>query len=351
LPSTAFEDDEIEITVSVKNNARLSRYMIEVIDSIPALEPSEQYPMTFIAKLRGRRIREYSYKVVCYKRGEYIVGPLALKSAYPLGISFVKSIIPENRPTLLVYPEVFEIARFPFISGSNVPISGMEAVSKAGGTDEFFGTREYKQGDSLRYIHWPSTARHSKLIVKEFEIRASTEATIFIDLHKDSSIGKGKENTLEYAVKIAASVSKYAIERGHSIQFIGCGKERFIVPYSKGLNHLASVMDALARVKSNGTLPYALAISQTAGLLKDGGTAVIIFSRSDVDIGEYFYSLTLLKTKRVKLVAICLNEHSFSEVGNDTAAERSPLYQWFISHGFPVYSVYKGGNLREVFSS
>ena len=59
-----------------------------------------------------------------------------------------------------------------------------------------------------------------ELIVKEFERNASTEVSIFLDLDAGAAWGRGREHTLEYAVRIAASVSEYASGRGNAVQLV-----------------------------------------------------------------------------------------------------------------------------------
>ncbi|MBI3354713.1 MAG: DUF58 domain-containing protein [Nitrospirae bacterium] len=349
IPSTAFEDDEVDVEVCVQNKGWMSRYMIEVVDSIPAAEPDSRSPMTFIARLPKRQNRKYSFKLSCYKRGEYTVGPLTVRSSYPLGISSIEKPLPEGIQTLLVYPQVFDIERFPLIAASNTPMVGVESVMIAGGSDEFFGTREYRQGDSLRHIHWLSTARHSELIVKEFEIRSSTEATLIIDLHKKSDIGTGKETTLEYAVKIAASIARYVLERGHSFQLIGYGERPHIVSSSRGINHLAAVLETLARVKAEGGIAYPDAIYQSSELLRDGGAVVLIFSQLSGEPDKYLYSIGLLKAKRMRPVCIFLNRESFLDNKAKSMERQNPLIDELIGEGIPVYFVSKGDNLQEIF--
>jgi uncharacterized protein (DUF58 family) len=353
LQSAAFEDDEIDIQVDLINTTHRNRYMIEVIDSFPAAERDLQTPMTFIARLKRKQRRRYSYKLTCYKRGEYTIGPLILKSAYPLGISSISRKIEEECPTLLVYPKVFEVSALPLRASSYMPMIGIEATSMAGGCEEFFGVREYKQGDSLKYIHWPLTAKHGRYIVKDFEVRASTEVTIFVDLQNDSDIGEGKETTLEYAVKISASAAKYALERGHTVQLIGYGDKPCIVPYGKGVNQLAVILEGLARVKADGTTPYSRMINDAAGMLRDGGTAVLIFYHFKKNTGDYLYSLSLLKAKRIRIIAVFIDSDSFMKDAKNKEGlngKINPIAEEIAGLGEPVYFVKKGDNLQEVFS-
>jgi uncharacterized protein (DUF58 family) len=350
LQATAFEGDEIGVHIRVQNQGRTSRHMVEVVDTIPAAEPGHQNPITFIARLSGRKEKRYDLKIECYKRGEYQIGPLSLRSAYPLGIAPLEKPISEDRPTLLIYPKVFKVAHLPLMARGSMPITGMEAVSKSGGSEEFFGIREYRQGDSLRYIHWPSTAKHSRLIVKEFEIRASTEVTLLMDLQKGSEIGVGKETTLEYAVKIAASIAKYVLERGHSLQFIGFGEQTSLIPYARGFHQLARILETLARVKADGTHPFHRTICQTADLLKDGGTVVLLFSPSSRDVEQYHYSLSLLRAKRIRPIFILIDRESFLDRNISGDSTRNPWIEEIMSQGSPVYTISKGDDLPGVFA-
>jgi uncharacterized protein (DUF58 family) len=349
VPATAFEDEAIEMKLTVGNSGWTRRYMIEVIDTFPAAELSLQHPMTFVAKLSGRKKRTYPVKTVCYKRGAYRIGPLKIESAYPLGVSSVERPMPEEAPTLLVYPKVFPIASLPLMRGITLPMNGVEAMSKGGGSEEFFGTREYRPGDHLKYIHWPSTARRAKLIVKEFEIRAATEVTILLDLHRNSSAGEGKETPLEYAVKISASVAQYALDRGHDLQLVGYGRNTHHLPPARGMTQLAAVLEALARVEADGNVPFPKAISQAAEVFREGGTAVLIFSRLDANIEEILEGFGLLTAKRIRPICIFINNESFLPKKPSMTSNQHRVVQEAIALGFPSYFISKGDRLEEVF--
>jgi uncharacterized protein (DUF58 family) len=349
LPAAAFEEDQIDIAVVVKNKGWRGRYMIEVIDSIPAAEPALQKPMSFIARLKGGETLKFTIPFQCYKRGEYAIGPMVLRSAYPLGISAIESVIPEEQPKLIVYPKIFEISHLPFLSVTNMPSSSAEAVAKAGGSEEFFGTREYHHGDSIKYIHWRSTAKYSKLIVKEFEMRCTSEITFILDLHRESSVGTGRESTLEYSVKIAASMAKYVLEHGNTVQLIGFGERLHMLPYSRGMDKLHHVLDMLARVNDDGRIAYPRAIDQSVNYLRDGGQ-VVLFIRSSALADDYVYVLGLLKSKRIKPMAIFYDEESFRyNHQNKTRWDKHRLAQEFIVNSCPVYFITKETPLTEVF--
>ncbi len=350
LPSTAFEDEDVDIIVAISNKERTTRSMVEVVDVFPAAGPDQQSPMTFVATLPGRASRSYTYRLSCFKRGEYQIGPLRLRTAYPLGIATAERASNDSITPFLVYPRVFEITGLPLVSGGSTPMSGLEAASKAGGSEEFFGTREYRRGDSLRYIHWPSSARHGELIVKEFEVRAATEATIVLDLHRGEEIGEGKDTTLEYAVKIAASIAQYSLRRGHSVQLAGYGDHEHIVPSARGEAHLGALLEELARVAANGTTPYSAAITRAADLMRDGSTAVLIMTASVLRDREFPLGINLLLAKRLRFLCIVIDDGSFRMPPRSVLSSVGPALLDLRGSAAAVYTIARGDDLPGVFA-
>ncbi|HEY6874536.1 MAG TPA: DUF58 domain-containing protein [Geobacteraceae bacterium] len=348
LPAAAFEGEEIEVRITLENRERRSRFMVEAIDAIPAAAPHEREPLVFAARLPGRTRRDFAYRLACYKRGHYTVGPLRLRSAYPLGIAWSERQGDQSNLSLLVYPSMFEVASFPLLAAGTYVSSGMETMERANGSDDFFGTREYRQGDSLRHIHWPSTARHDRLIVKEFEVRASTEMTLILDLHQGSDAGGERESTLEYAVRIAASLARFALERGHTVQLTAYGRESAVVPPGRGQHHLPQVLDTLARVTADGPFPYHETITRAATFLRDGSTAVLFLSGNG-NLDDFLHPLGLLQAKRIRPVVISFNRASFTgEVDFGNTAHDAVAGE-LLAQGAPVYLVAKGDDLSEVF--
>ena len=196
--------------------------------------------------------------------------------------------------------------------------------------------------------HWPSSARHDRLIVKEFELRASTEIALILDLHRDADPGSERDSVLEYSVRIAASVAGYALERGHGVQLAGFARERQLVPPGKGRHQLALVLDALARVRADGTLPYHQTVAQAADLLRDGSTALLFFCGGQ-RLEQFLYPLGLLRAKRVRPVAVYFDRESFAGGFSFSPPEEEPLARELLALGVPVYFVVRGSDLGEVF--
>jgi len=132
------------------------------------------------------------------------------------------------------------------------------------------------------------------------------------------------------------------------VQLAGFAKESHLVPPGRGRQHLAVLLDALARLAGDGNLPYHQAMVRAAELLRDGSTAVLFFCGGE-NLEDYLYPLGILRAKRVRPVAVYFDRGSFSGKSASGAPEAEPLAQELYAMGAPVYFVARGCDLREVF--
>ncbi len=117
------------------------------------------------------------------ERGVYLAAEICLESAYPLGIAWSKrKVCTEARIT--VYPKVVPIAgQFLYkLSAAGAGTTGVPRGGSAHQSTYTRGVRAYARGDSPRTIHWVSSARQAKLMVREFDAEGLPLFDIFIDL-------------------------------------------------------------------------------------------------------------------------------------------------------------------------
>ena len=100
----------------------------------------------------------------------------AIHSGDPLGF-FASAKTCADAEVGLVYP------RFASLAGRRRPheLETTAAAPRAGPGTELFGVREYSPGDSLRRIHWRSSARHGQLVVREYEPPGFETLAIYVD--------------------------------------------------------------------------------------------------------------------------------------------------------------------------
>ncbi|MFQ3588434.1 MAG: DUF58 domain-containing protein [Fimbriimonadaceae bacterium] len=83
------------------------------------------------------------------------------------------------------------------------------------------GVREYAEGDSMRYVHWRSSARAGKLLVKEFETGSQSAVSLIIQTTKGSDVGRGAHTTLERMCGHAAYLMGSMVRQGIDVRLIG----------------------------------------------------------------------------------------------------------------------------------
>ncbi|MFA4992219.1 MAG: DUF58 domain-containing protein, partial [Candidatus Omnitrophota bacterium] len=202
LPDTAFEDEMVDVKMELQNKKGLPVYFFEILDKFPGGEPGKEDSSVFVLNMAPREKMTINYALNCYRRGLWRIGPAKVISQDALGFFRMKRTV-NVFSDLLVYPALFRVYAFPALASGSVSWMGVETAKISGDSHEFFGVREYQRGDAISRMHWPLTARHNKLIVKQFERNAVQEVTIVLDLKEGHDIGVGKHTTLEYALKIS----------------------------------------------------------------------------------------------------------------------------------------------------
>src|SRR5439155_18439398 len=114
---------------------------------------------------------------------------------------------------------------------------------------------EYYPGDSYNRIHWRSTARLGRLMVKTFEMDPTSNVWILLDLHKDVRHGAGDDSTEEYGVRIAASLAYHFVRNNRMLGLMMYGAETVIEDPARGGHQYGRILEALALASAEGRLP------------------------------------------------------------------------------------------------
>ena len=167
-PQSARVGDLITIEISVWSLRKLKRTLVTVWDNLPpSLALSHRSPSLPIAPAFDQPVRT-QYQLRALKRGFFKWNGVSVTGTDALGL-ISKSKAYETAPAeIIVYPRPLPVSlELPSASGWGVNES--ESGRTRGAGIELRGIREYRFGDSLRHIHWPSSARTGQLLVKEFE--------------------------------------------------------------------------------------------------------------------------------------------------------------------------------------
>jgi uncharacterized protein (DUF58 family) len=213
LPTEAVEGDAVGVGLTLRATGPGRRYFVEALDAIPGLQPAE----VFVPVIAPGREVAASYLTAAVRRGIHHVRTTTARSAGLTGL-FVAHRDISAPGDVTVYPRYWKISRFP-------PAAWTPAVQPSGaarrrGGMEFYGLRDYRSGDSVRHVHWRSSARRGTLMVREFEEEMPGVVTLLMDTRPEVQEGAGTETTFEDLIRAAASITWYVTSRGGTVRLL-----------------------------------------------------------------------------------------------------------------------------------
>ena len=91
------------------------------------------------------------------------------------------------------------------------------------GGHELHGVREHQPGESLRGVHWPATAHHGRLMVKELDDPAGDELAVVLDARASGVVGAGSDTSFELAVAAAGALVERALADARRVRLVIAG--------------------------------------------------------------------------------------------------------------------------------
>ena len=342
----------------IQNNGRLPRLWLEVRDqsALPGRRGSRV--LTMIGS--GER-RLYRVRTRLTRRGVFSLGPTVLSSGDLFGLFSVNRTV-SSEISLLVYPMMVDLDIFPSPPGL---LPGGEALRRRTHqvTPNAAGVREYVPGDSLNRIHWLSTARRERLMVKEFELDPLADIWIFLDADREvqtslpySPLAQMEDalwrpwkearlppSTEEYTVSIAASLGRHFLRLGRAVGLVSCRSQApDVLPPDRGGRQLGKLLEALALLRAEGTMPISTLVTAQDQRLPRGSTLILITPSVREDVA---LAVDTLLQRGVRPVVILLDVDSFG--GPPGTAVLSTAIE---ALNVPVRRVANGADLETVLS-
>jgi uncharacterized protein (DUF58 family) len=178
-------------------------------------------------------------------RGAYKLNGWRQETYYPWGIW--KDLL--NHPGehgMLVYPKFHPLTTLDIPVGSRYQPGGISLSSNIGESVEFIGTREFRQGDTLRAIHWKTWARLGKPAVKEFQEEYFCRIALLMDTFIPQEKMREARAAFEAAISTAAAIADRLSHEEYVIDIFAAGPEIYHLQAGRSLAYLENVLDILA---------------------------------------------------------------------------------------------------------
>jgi uncharacterized protein (DUF58 family) len=215
----------------------------------------------------------------CHRRGCFTVRGFRVETGFPFGILRARRTFHAPRQ-LLVYPRFTPLARLTLPTGRRYQPGGVALASHVGESFEYFGNREYREGDNVRDIDWRATARNQRPVVREWVEEYMLRVAVVLDTHAPEGLPRAaaqhRRDAFERAVSVAASVADYMARQDYLVDLFAAGPDLYHLTAGRSLAYLDQILDILACVGESTSEPFATIEPQVAELLSRISTVVVI---------------------------------------------------------------------------
>lgn len=296
----------------------------------------------------GNTNYRWTAKMVCRRRGVYRLGPHQLVLGDPFHL-FTLTIDFAESETVLIYPRVLHLPPVQLPIGSTT--GSARRQRPLWGAQPAATVRDYQPTDSLRYVHWPTTARRSQLMIKELETEPSGAIWLVLDLDQRVHQGEDDLGTLEYSIIVAASLTAQLIhssdQRAVGLFTISGGSDGTVQPTvitrspQSGQAQLWSILAALAPVQPS-MVGLAELLRTARPALGRRSTLVVVTAQPTALLAEGDWPAQLVHLQATGVTSsVCL-----IGLGAAVRTQDEPVRTLLARYNIPVQSFLTNASLR-----
>jgi uncharacterized protein (DUF58 family) len=330
-----------EVRLRLENVSLLTTSLLLLEDELPFSLGSR--PRFTAERLAPRQHRVVRYPVRSDVRGRFRVGPLRLRLTDPFGlVELTRSFSAVDRLTVVPATTPLPVVRIGGVWATGGAVTSRSVASR--GEDDA-ATREYRHGDDLRKVHWRSTARVGKLMVRREEQPWQARASLLLDTRAVAHRGDGPTSSFEWAVSAAASIGVHLIRRGFALQMLTDAGM-----LDAGLSSADVLLDHLADIRPSRVRALDDATDAIRKAERDG-TLIAVLGTTNADQARV---LTSARPSVSSNIVILLDSTSWLTLGSEArtridAANREATTV-FAQAGWHVIQAGRGSSLAEVWS-
>jgi uncharacterized protein (DUF58 family) len=293
-----FFGEEIVYEIQIDNRKPLPLPWLQIEDELPervtllkgkAIQTTEDrvilsnmFPVNMYHRVKRR------FPMQCHQRGTFIFGPSTIHSGDLFGF-FRKEKRIETLDYLFVYPRLVPLEKLGIPSRQ---FFGDIRLKKHLFQDPVLtaGVRDYVPGDSLKRIHWKSTARLNRLQTRLYEPTTTVDLSLFLDVRTLKAPLWGSIFQLqELGIITTASMAQYALDAGFRVglyvnQITRFSRGMVRVPHSQHPDQIVHILEALAQLHQMENMPIDRYIRQEAPNLPWGSTLVVVSAQPANDL-------------------------------------------------------------------
>jgi uncharacterized protein (DUF58 family) len=269
-------------------------------------------PFAYMLHAAPRTSATVPTEVIPKRRGLHVFDRYQLATSFPFG--FIKRALDRRQhETILTFPAIGRVDPKLLSLCQSADRSGATMRPRRGGDDEFYGVKEYRQGENPRAIYWRRSARTGVLVSKEMTQVSPPKLLILVDTYLPDR-SPAHHVAVEKCIAMATSLAAHALEAGLMVglyvwggtnasatkapsgiaaetsdteappQFDAEPNGFLRIPPHRGKRHRVDLLAQLAQLPLNTTHETQSLLDASRDSLHSGATP-ILFTPKDIQVG------------------------------------------------------------------
>jgi uncharacterized protein (DUF58 family) len=319
------EGDDVEVELRLEHTGTVPPASLVLVERLSGLGERR----TPLDSKRG------SYTLPRVRRGRYLF--LEVRAVIEDAFGLQREEIPLAAPwTLLVYPRLVELDRL-FSEGGTYAQDGRRLLLRRPSGFDLHSVRDYEQGESLRKVHWRSTAKRGELMVKELEDAPRDEVAILLDGEASAVVGE----SFDVQVRVAGSLLLAQARRGRRAVLLVNGAHRTVQRVHSYETDWRQAYDLLAAAEPDSHAPAAALLGDEGNSVARALELTVVTASLSPLLVERLLQRTLSQ-RRAALVFV--DPASFGPNGAQTIPQ--PALLRLQAGGVPVAVIRRGDDLQ-----
>ena len=313
------------ITLHTHNpNARAIH--IQLHDQHPASAQAEQLPQTLTLEAGAQHSQAYSLRPL--ERGQQCFSTLKLRVYSPWqGWQRQLAVLPPH--AVQVYPYgTAQAQKILYLPSPPQQVLGIQRQRRRGSGNEFHQLRDWQDGDSLRQVEWKASARHRRLLSRDYQDERDQRVIILLDCGQQLRTQDGELSHFDHCLNALLQLTVVALRQGDAVGLLTlAGPKRWLAP-SKQLRQLDALLNQIYDLQPSWQVAdYTLAAQELLQRHPRRTLVIVLTSFRDEDSGELARALRMLSAKQRVMLAN-LREGLLDELATQTAYSSEEQTRW-----------------------
>jgi uncharacterized protein (DUF58 family) len=282
LPDHATVGQPVTIQYQFHNAKRIWPSLSVTLAELEGAQAFVRQPHAYMLHAAPGMTATVPAEVVPERRGLYLLGSYQLSTSFPFG--FIKRAFNRRKDdTILIFPAMGAVSPALISMCRSADRTGANRKPRRGGADEFYGVKEFRDGENPRWIHWKRSAHSGHLVMREMAQISPPRLVILLDTQVQSN-DLDEQTGVEKSIARAASLARSAMDSGMAVGLCVWSGHWTVIEPLRGKQHIREILAILAKLPANKKATLSQLLDRSASLARNEAT-MVLFTSQAVQLG------------------------------------------------------------------